>query len=391
MAANSMVISGGTIVTGEKVIHDGHVIVEGDKIAAVSDTPYGEAETSVKVIHLNDSDFLFPGFIDVHIHGVAGADVMDGTREALQTIAQALPAEGTTSFLATTITQSDDAISQAVQNVHQYMNDPAPGAEVLGIHLEGPFISERHPGAQPKGHIVPPCVETFAKWEKLSGEKIRLVTLAPEEDEGLALVKYLKGRGVIISVGHSHATYAQVSQAVQYGLSHAAHLFNAMRPLHHREPGVVGAVFLHPDITAEIIFDHVHVKQEVVQLAYNIKGPEKMILITDAIRAKGLGDGAYDLGGQTVTVKENRALLADGTLAGSMLKMNEAVRHASRLNGCDLVDLVKLSSLNAAHKLGIAHRKGSIAPGKDADLVVLDQDFNVQQTICRGQLIYDRK
>nr|WP_051331142.1 N-acetylglucosamine-6-phosphate deacetylase [Aneurinibacillus terranovensis] len=384
-----MVLAGGKVVVEDSIIENGYLLIEGQTIQDIG--PLDEMPSKYRpfpTMQIGADQIILPGFIDVHIHGAAGSDVMDATPHALQTIAEALPKEGTTSFLATTITQSEEAIAKAVETASRFMKTNYTGAEVLGIHLEGPFINPKHANAQPRDKIIPPNIELFDKWQRLAGQTIRLVTMAPEENGGDLLIKHLAKTGVIASVGHSDATFHEVKKAVSAGLTHATHLYNAMRPMHHREPGVVGAVLLEENTMAEIIFDEVHVSKEMVQLAYQLKGSRKLQLITDAMRAKCLTSGEYDLGGQKVTVQGNQARLADGTLAGSVLRMNHAVKNASTLVGCSLHDLVRLSSGNAAEELGVFARKGSLAVGKDADIVILNSDFNVQTTFCRGKIRY---
>ena len=351
-----------------------------------------EKDADFEVISFSDHYSLLPGFIDVHIHGAGGADTMDATPEALIVMAETLPREGTTSFLATTITQSSDAIEKALENAAQFIkknNEPGK-AEVLGIHLEGPFISPNMAGAQPKQFITSPDTDTFKKWQELASGHIRLVTLAPEQEGGIELTKYLKDIGVIPSIGHSEATYRQVLEAVEAGVSHATHLFNQMRGLHHREPGVVGAVYLRDEIMAELIADTIHVSPEMINISYRLLGKERLVLITDALRAKCLKNGIYDLGGQEVTVSDGKAQLKDGTLAGSILKMNEAIIHMLKFTDANLIDLVEMTSENPARELNIFNKKGSIAKGKDADLVILDENYDVVLTMCRGKIAYQK-
>jgi N-acetylglucosamine-6-phosphate deacetylase len=228
----------------------------------------------------------------------------------------------------------------------------------------------------------------FKKWQNIAQGSIRVVTMAPELEEGFKLAVYLKETGVVVSIGHSDALYEEAAEAIQKGVTHCTHLFNGMRGLHHREPGVAGAVLLHDEVRCELISDGIHVRPEIIRLVYQIKGKDGIILITDAMRAKCLGQGIYDLGGQQVTVDHSKATLADGTLAGSILKMNNAVKNIMQFTGCSLVDAIQMAAANPAKQLGIFDRKGSISVGKDADIVVLDDSFEIAMTICRGNVAY---
>lgn len=372
------------------IIENGYIKIENDKIAEIGSMERPSSFDNYEEIVLPDHFTVIPGLIDVHIHGVDGADVMDGTTEALEKMSSALPKEGTTSFLATTMTQSQEAIERALINVSEYIEDQSSSnkAEVLGLHLEGPFVNKQMAGAQPIQYIINPEVSLFEKWQKLANGHIKLVTLAPEVDGGLELVRYLKETGVIASIGHSKSTYEEVSTAIDAGATHATHLFNQMSGLHHREPGVVGAVFLREELKAELISDGIHVKPEVVKLAYKMVGSDRLILITDSMRAKCLKNGTYDLGGQDVTVQDGKAVLSDGTLAGSILKLGEALKNMMEFTGCTLSDVVQMGSVNPAKQLNVFDRKGSIAVGKDADLVVLNENYDVYVTLCKGKIAF---
>ena len=379
------------ILTEETLIQKGYLYIKDGIIAdigLVSSLPEHHAD----VVELPEDSTIVPGFIDVHIHGAGGADTMDATIEALTTMASFLPEEGTTSFLATTITQEQSAIFKALKNAEDYMGSHNyPGkAEMLGIHLEGPFINEVRKGAQPEKYINKPDIELFKNMQQASGNNIRLVTLAPEKENGNELIAHLAKNGVIASVGHSDATYAQMSEAVKSGASHVTHLFNGMRGIHHRDPGVAGAALLLDELKIELIADGIHVVPEMLDLAIRSKGKDGVILITDSMRAKCLKNGIYDLGGQAVSVADGKALLKDGTLAGSILKMKDSLKNMMKFTGISLEDAVKLSSENPARQLKVFNRKGSIAAGKDADLVVLDSNNDVAMTFCRGITSYTR-
>lgn len=328
--------------------------------------------------------FLLPGFIDMHIHGSAQMDTMDASDEGLHIMAKSLLKEGTTSFLATTMTQSFDNIERAITNVAQFQPKPDE-AEVLGLHIEGPFVSKQRAGAQPLDYIVQPDVEIITKWQALSGQKIKQITLAPEEPNGMTAVQSLSESGIIVSIGHSDATFDQIQEAVQLGASQGTHLYNQMRPFHHRDPGVVGGVLLLDAIKAELIVDFIHMHEGAVEMAYRLKGADGIILITDAMRAKGMPYGEYDLGGQLVHVTESGAHLSNGSLAGSILTMDQAVRNMHQITNCTLEELVKMSSYNAAQQLKLTN-KGQLIEGYDADAVIVDEHLLLHQTIKAGQI-----
>lgn len=388
---NDLLLVNARILTEVGMIEKGYIYIKDGKIAQTglaSSLPHYQAE----VIKLPEDSTVVPGFIDVHIHGAGGADTMDATTESLSTMSSILPEEGTTSFLATTITQDQKAIMKALENAADYIshhNNPGK-AEVLGLHLEGPFINESRKGAQPAEHIITPNIELFARMQEASGNNIKLVTLAPEKENGCELIAYLAENEVIASVGHSDATYGQMAEAVEAGATHVTHLFNGMRGMHHRDPGVAGAALLFDELKIEMIADGIHVVPEMLDLSIRAKGTDGVILITDSMRAKCLKNGSYDLGGQEVSVADGKALLADGTLAGSILKMKDSLKNMIQFTGISLEEAVKLASENPAKQLKVFDRKGSIASGKDADLVVLDHNHEVAMAFCRGVASYTR-
>ena len=377
------------IIAETETIPSGTVQVKDGKIHAILQAPSEQATDIIDGKGMT----LVPGFIDVHIHGANGYDVMDATREALDGIAAKLPEEGTTSFLATTMTQSTEAISTAVTNIGDYIKKQkhTGKAEVLGVHLEGPFISKDKAGAQPHAHILLPSVQQFDEWQAESGNQIRLVTAAPEVEGGYDFFRHLSNQGVTASIGHSSATFDEANRAVEHGASHVTHLFNQMSGFHHREPGIVGAAFYNEKLKVEMIVDHIHVHPQAVQTAYRLIGPERTVLITDAMRAKCLPEGTYDLGGQPVEVQGKEARLSDGTLAGSILRLEEAAYHMKKAIGLGWQEFVRITSTNAAKQTGVLDRKGTITTGKDADLVLLDEKVQVMMTICRGTIAYDRR
>lgn len=360
------------------------ILIDGGKIVAIQD------EAIPGLLSLPENLLVVPGFIDKHIHGAGNEDAMYPNQKAIETIARVIASEGVTSFLVTTMTQSREKIDAALSNIKTYIEaNHTTGSKAIGIHLEGPFICKKYKGAQIEEAIVPCDVETFKHYQEVSGNHIMQVTLAYEEN-GKELVSYLKSKGVVASIGHCDATSDQALEGIEAGITSATHTYNAMKPIHHREIGTVGAVLLSDHIYAEIIADLVHVSPNAIKLLLKCKGKDKIVAITDGIEAKHLSDGLYHLGGQEVIVKNAEARLEDGTLAGSTLKMNVALKNLLRVTGLSFTDVVDLATKNPAINLNIAAHKGNIAIGKDADFAVVDHEFNVYYTIAEGHMIYQK-
>lgn len=345
-----------------------------------------------EVYPYKSGDVVVPGFIDEHIHGANGSDAMDGNAEALSTIANAIAKEGTTAFLATTMTQSPENIGKALSAVKDYMSTPhTGGAEILGVHLEGPFISEKHIGAQPLKYLSDPKPEVFDNYFTTSGNNIKIVTLAPEELGANTLIEDLVKKGVHPSAGHTDAGYNDIMSAKENGLDAITHTFNAQRGIHHREIGVAGSALLDDNLYAEAICDLIHLSAPAVKLLVKCKPKDKLILITDSMRAKYLPDGESELGGQQVFVKGGEARLANGALAGSILKMNDAVKNLVLKLNVPFIDAVGYATENPAKHIGVFNKKGSIATDKDADFCVLDSELNVSMTVRAGNIIFQNK
>lgn len=386
------------IVNPEEDLEQAFIHIQQDKISKAASMEEWEVyknEITIEdraILDFSEEEnvFLVPGFVDIHIHGANGSDVMDGTQTALKTMASFLPGEGTTSFLATTMTQHPDKISQALEQVGSCQTEERAEAECLGAHVEGPFFTKEKAGAQPGEYLRQADTALFKEWQQAASGKVKIVSLAPEQDPEFLLTSYLKETGVVASAAHSNAKAGLVRSAQKHGISHATHLYNGMSGLHHREPGLAAEALLNPDITIEMIVDGVHIDPAMVKLAYRLKGADSTLLITDSLRAKGLPDGKYDLGGQQVTVKGNKPYLDDGTIAGSVLPMNEALKNMMSFSGCSLQEAVRMASWNPAKLAGVLDRKGSIEAGKDADFVLMNREGAVLKTWCRGHQAYQK-
>ena len=318
---------------------------------------------------------IVPGFVDVHIHGCAGADTCDGKRESIDAMAEFLLTKGVTSFCPTTMTVDRAEIEAALLAAKACVDQPGPGARVVGVNMEGPFIAAARKGAQKEEAILPPDPELFRHFQELSGGIVRLVDIAPEQPGGLAFIREVKDL-CAVSIAHTTANYDQAKESFDVGITHATHLFNAMSGLHHRDPGVVGAVFDDSRVYAELICDGFHIHPAALRAAFQVLG-DRALVISDSMRANGMPEGEpFDLGGQMVTVREGKATLADGTIAGSVSNLHQEVKNLVRF-GIPLEQAVKAASLIPARSIGLEEEIGSIAPGKRADLVVLDENLDI--------------
>ena len=328
-----------------------------------------------------------PGFIDVHIHGAGGRDVMEGSGEALSAITKKVAKFGTTSLLATTVTAGADDTCRAVAGVSKYITTQhetsEPRAEILGIHFEGPFLSKERRGAQPAQFLQLPSAEYLERLLRAASGNARILTIAPELFGAMPCIDAARSLGMVVSIGHTDATYEQARVAVAHGAHHATHVYNGMRPFTHRDPGVIGAVLTTPELTAELIADGVHVDEVAMKVLLQAKGAGGIVLISDGISATGMPDGSYMLGDQEVAVSGGICRTADGKLAGSTLTLDRSLRNVVRL-GVPLADTVRMLTLNPATVLGIEFKKGVLRTGADADIVLLNEALEVTQVWARG-------
>lgn len=375
------------IVREQRIEDDCYAVIEGGKI--VQFCKRGELPEQVELVETKTAYKMMPGMIDQHIHGISGADVMDGEESSLNTISTALAKHGVTTFLATTMTAEENQIKRVVQAIANMKNN-VKGAKIAGIHLEGPFINPIQKGAQSDQFIIKPSVDKFDHLNRSAQYEIKLVTLAAEQDKGHKLATYLKHNGIVVSIGHSDATYAETKALLgQQLIQNATHFCNGMRPIHHREPGLQVAL-MQSECMLEIIADGFHIHPDMIRFIYDTIGEDRMILISDSMRATGLTDGIYDLGGQQVRVEDGLCkLVGSDALAGSTLNLNKARKNMKDWIGLSDVTLAKLTATNSAKLLGLFENKGSIEIGKDADFYIVNENEEVVLTVSEGNIIYE--
>jgi len=386
------VIHASRILTPEEEISDGVIVVEGSRIAALG-------HRDEMRLPAGATDFVaagmtvVPGFVDIHIHGAGGHDVMEGTARALDRITSTAARSGTTSMVATTVTAPIDDTIKSLEGIARYIrsheqSDAAAenaklAAEIVGIHLEGPFISKARRGVHPSDALAKPSVETLEKLLKAADGLVRIVTIAPELPGAMDLIAAAVAAKLVVAMGHTDADYDQARAAIHAGARHAVHMYNAMRPFTHRDPGIVGAILTDPEVTAEIIADLVHVAGPAIQVLIGSKGFDTVLAVSDGIAATGMPDGNYRLGNFEVSVKDGVARNSEGKLAGSTLTLDRALRNLVAL-GVPFTDAVRMVTVLPARRLGLAGKKGIIAVGADADLVALTADLRVAAVMTRG-------
>ncbi|MBE6656671.1 MAG: N-acetylglucosamine-6-phosphate deacetylase [Ruminococcaceae bacterium] len=376
-------IIGGRIVLPDAVVDGKALAFDGasGKIVGIAD----EVPANAVTIDAK-GNYVAPGLVDIHIHGYLGEDTCDAKPDGIKKMAYGVAKNGVTAFLPTTMTVAKAEIEAALDAVRSLKEESKSwdGAEIIGVHAEGPFINPSKKGAQAAENILVPDADFILD----NADVITSVTLAPEMDKEHACIKKLAKDGrVLVSIGHTDASYDEAMSAVKDGARHATHLFNAMSAMAHRNPGVVGAA-LASDVSVEVIADTFHIHPGLYDIVAKVKG-DKMVLITDCTRAGGMPDGEYDLGGQPIFLKGIECRLADGTIAGSVLKLNHAVKNVLAYTSLPICEVFKMASLNPATSIGVSDRIGSLEAGKDADIIIVDEDINVKRTIKKGKTIYE--
>lgn len=391
-------IKNATLCTPFRVIKNSHLIIDGKKIKKILRRPFGRIPPGAAVINAKDK-IVCPGLIDVHLQGAGGYDFLDGTPEAIEKISRTLARFGTTSYLATTVFKNGG--NKHIENIitsHKSVRSEAEpprrgqvtskGAQCLGIHLEGPFINAKRKGMiRPDG--IKKCSRGYLnKILKISSGKLRMMAVAPELGDAIGIIKELKNRGIVASVGHTDATYEETKRGIEAGARHVTHLFNAMSPIHQRAPGALGAVLMDDRVSVQLIADGVHVHPALIRLTIKLKGTKNIILITDSMSSQGLPDGRYVYDGWKYVSKAGACRYKDGTLIGTALPLNKIVQRFMKFGDVSLCEAVGAATINPAGVLGIDGRKGSIEEGKDADIAIMDRDFNAVMTVIDGEIVY---
>lgn len=374
------------LVLPNTIIDNGWLLLQDGRIAAFGASAEQHPILREGTRRLDgNGGYVVPGFIDIHVHGGAGFDFMTANEEELQAITRFHMENGTTAMLATTVTASREDLNEVLERVTKYTSKPMPYAQLLGVHLEGPFVNPKWKGAQNEAHMVVPQSQWLKEWVESYPGVIQMQTLAPELDGAASYISLLKENGIVAACGHTDATFDEIQHAVEHGLTHAVHTFNAMRALHHREPGTVGAVMLNSEITGEVIADGQHVHPAAIKLLLQVKGTDRVVLVTDAISAAGMPDGDYELGSLPVIVEQGIARLKDGgSLAGSTLTMIKGFHYLIHEVGLSITEASHIASLNPAGVLGISNEYGSIEAGKRADVLLLDRELNLHSVVIDG-------
>jgi N-acetylglucosamine-6-phosphate deacetylase len=380
----------GDVLTPTGIIKDGAIYIKDNRIDAIGETKAVQIPGEARVLHAGGY-LVAPGFIDAHIHGGNGFDFMSDKPGDIDAILDWLASTGVTGVYPTIATTPLEEQLGAIKLLTEARKRKVAGAAILGLHLEGPYISREKRGAQQEEAIRLPNQDEMAQLIEAGEGTIKIVTLAPELPGAIELIQYLVDQNVIVSIGHTAASYEQIMQAIDVGARRASHLFNGMTAFHHRRPGAVGAILTRDEVCAEVILDGVHLHPATVEIVLRSKGLSKVSLVTDAIAAAGGGDGAFiGLGNQKINVKNGVATLEGGNLAGSTLKMNQAVKNAVELLGLTLDQAMRLASQVVAESLGyeVQATKGVISPGKDADLIILDHNLNIFLTMVGGNVVF---
>jgi N-acetylglucosamine-6-phosphate deacetylase len=381
-----LALIGGKIVTPFRVINNGAIVIENNKIWELGRVTDVEITDDCEVIDVSGKT-ITPGFVDLLVHGGGGFAFADGKDESVAGVSQYLIEHGSTTALASLYAKPKDQLLSDVRRLAKFIKNN-PDSNLVGIHMEGPYLNKALKGCMNEDYLWKPTVESWDEMWEASEGLIKLMTIAPELPGSIAVMRKAASQGVVLSIGHSMANYEEVLLAIDNGAAHVTHMFNAMEPFHHRKPGIILAALMNKELKIELIADTLHVHPAVMEFLLKVKGASSIVLITDSIRVGGMHEGEFEFADQKVFMKDEKAILADGTLAGSTLTLNKAVRNMVRTANASITDAVRMASLNGAKVINA--KKGILAAGKDADLVILDNDFEVEMTIIQGKIKYRR-
>lgn len=385
---NKLALIGGRIITPFRILNNGTVLIHDDKIYEIGYTDEVKISDNTRTIDVSGYT-IAPGFVDLLVHGGGGYGFSDdsGNEESIQAISNYFLSQGSTTMMASLHAKPKERLLSDFRRLVKYIKNN-PDSNIKGIHMEGPYLNPEYKGAMNEDYLWKPTIESFNEMYEASEGYLKIMTIAPELPGALDVIREASFRGVVCSIGHSTASYEDINKAIDYGACHVTHMFNAMKPMHHRKPSLMTAALLRDELKIELIADTYHVHPAMMEMLFKFKTPKNIILITDSIRAGGMHEGEYHFSDQKVFLKDNKATLADGTLAGSTLTLNKAIKNLLETTDIKITDAFRMSSLNGSKVIG-AHR-GILASGKTADIVVLDNNFDVEMTLINGKIKYNR-
>ncbi len=388
MENKKLALVGGKIITPFRIIENGTILTEGKRISEIGKSVDINIPGSTEIIDVSGR-LICPGFVDLLVHGGGGFGFADENDSSVEKVARYFLEHGSTSVLASLFAKPEELLLKDLRRLADYI-ESHPESNIRGIHMEGPYLNKQLKGAMNESYLWEPTVESWNKiWEASKGY-IKIMTIAPELPGAPAVMRSAARQGVVLSIGHSMATYDEIEVAIDNGAAHVTHMFNAMSPFHHRHPGIILSSLLRNELKIELIADTLHVHPAVMELLIKMKGASGIILVSDSIRAGGMHEGEYEFADQKVFMKENKAFLEDGTLAGSTLTLNIAVKNMVETANAKITEAVRMASLNGAKVVNFEHKKGILAVGKDADIVVLNDDYEVETTILGGRIAFQR-
>ena len=388
MENRKFALVGGNIITPFRIIENGTILIEGKRISEIGKSGDVDIPDNIEIIDVSGR-LIVPGFVDLLVHGGGGFGFADENDSSIEKVARYFLEHGSTSVLASLFAKPEELLLKDLRRLADYIEDH-PDSNIRGIHMEGPYLNKQLKGAMNESYLWEPTVESWNKiWDASKGY-IKIMTIAPELPGASAVMRAAARQGVVLSIGHSMATYDDIEIAIDNGAAHVTHMFNAMSPFHHRHPGIILSSLLRNELKIELIADTLHVHSAVMELLIRMKGANGIILVSDSIRAGGMHEGEYEFADQKVFMKEKKAYLADGTLAGSTLTLNIAIKNMVETANAKITEAVRMASLNGAKVVNFEHKKGILAVGKDADIVVLNDDYEVETTILGGRIAFQK-